>query len=290
MKGKESEGTKVRDVMVDNVAYVTVPGTREQLMAVCKSKHISGVPVLKEGQVVGVVTRQDVLSNRDENQIALLMHRNPIIISPEATIAEAAEIILSHGIRRLPVVVGEKLVGLITIADIIREIAKRDYKESISNYIGDNTMAVWDDMPLSVVGRIMELARVKAAPVLNLELELVGLITDLDLINVAVIEDTTEQSDLSLGSDDDAWSWEGMRDTMRLYYDVSKIKLPDKLVKEVLVKAVITVTRNSEVSDCAKKMSENKFDQLPVISARGKLTGMLIDRDLLRVLFEGTVQ
>nr|QNO56030.1 putative protein [Methanosarcinales archaeon ANME-1 ERB7] len=290
MKGKESEGTKVRDVMVEDVAYVTVPGTREQLMAVCKSKHISGVPVLKEGRVVGVVTRQDVLRNRDENQIALLMHRNPIIISPEATIAEAAEIILSHGIRRLPVVVGEKLVGLITIADLIREIAKRDYEESISNYIGDNTMAVWDDMPLSVVGRIMELARVKAAPVLNLELELVGLITDLDLINVSVIEDTTEQSDLSLGSDEDAWTWEGMRDTMRLYYDVSKIKLPDKLVKDVLVKDVITVTHNSEVSDCAKKMSENKFDQLPVISARGKLTGMLIDRDLLRVLFEGTVQ
>ena len=290
MKGKESEGTKVRDVMVDDVAYVTVPGTREQLMAVCKSKHISGVPVLKEGQVVGVVTRQDVLRNRDEDQIALLMHRNPIIISPEATIAEAAEIIHSHGIRRLPVVVGEKLVGLISIADLIREIAKRDYKESISNYIGDVTMAAWDEMPLSVVGRIMELARVKAAPVLNLELELVGLITDLDLINVSVIEDTTEQSDLSLGSDEDAWTWEGMRDTMRLYYDVSKIKLPDKLVKEVLVKDVITVTRNSEVSDCARKMSENKFDQLPVISARGKLTGVLIDKDLLRVLFEGTVQ
>ncbi len=290
MKGKESEGTKVRDVMVDDVAYVTVPGTREQLMEVCKSKRISGVPVLKEGQVVGVVTRQDVLRNRDEDQIALLMHRNPIIISPEATIAEAAEIIHSHGIRRLPVVVGEKLVGLISIADLIREIAKRDYKESIENYIGDITMAVWDEMPLSVVGRIMELARVKAAPVLNLELELVGLITDLDLINVSVIEDTTEQSDLSLGSDEDAWSWEGMRDTMRLYYGVSKIKLPDKLVKEVLVKDVITVTRNSEVSDCARKMSENKFDQLPVISARGKLTGVLIDKDLLRVLFEGMVQ
>ncbi|NQE54821.1 Inosine-5'-monophosphate dehydrogenase [ANME-1 cluster archaeon GoMg3.2] len=290
MKGKESEGTKVRDVMVDDVAYITVPGTREQLMEVCKSRRISGVPVLKEGQVVGVVTRQDVLRNRDEDQIALLMHRNPIIISPEATIAEAAEIVLSHGIRRLPVVVGEKLVGLISIADLIREIAKRDYKESISNYVGDITMAVWDEMPLSVVGRIMELARVKAAPVLNLELELVGLITDLDLINVSVIEDTTEQSDLSLGSDEDAWSWEGMRDTMRLYYGVSKIKLPDKLVKEVLVKDVITVTRNSEVSDCARKMSENKFDQLPVISARGKLTGVLIDKDLLRVLFEGMVQ
>ncbi len=61
-------------------------------------------------------------------------------------------------------------------------------------------------------------------------------------------------------------------------------------MKDVLVKDVVTVTRNSAVSDCARKMSENKFDQLPVISARGKLTGMLIDRDLLRVLFEGTEQ
>lgn len=286
MKGKESEGTKVRDVMVDDVAYVTVPGTREQLMEVCKKKHISGVPVLKEGRVVGVVTRQDVLRNRDEGQIALLMHRNPITISPETSIAEAAKIIYSHGIRRLPVVVGEKLVGIISIADIIREIAKMDYKRPINNYIGDCTIAAWDEMPLSVVGRIMELARVKAVPVLNVELELVGLITDLDLINVSVIDDVTEKSDLSLGSDEDAWTWEGMRDTMRLYYDVSKIKLPDKLVKDVLVKDVITVTRNSEVSDCARKMSENKFDQLPVISARGKLSGMLIDRDLLQVLFE----
>ena len=286
MKGKESEGTKVRDVMVDDVAYVRVPGTREQLMEVCKKKHISGVPVLKEGRVVGVVTRQDVLRNRDEGQIALLMHRNPITISPETSIAEAAKIIYSHGIRRLPVVVGEKLVGIISIADIIREIAKMDYKRPINNYIGDCTIAAWDEMPLSVVGRIMELARVKAVPVLNVELELVGLITDLDLINVSVIDDVTEKSDLSLGSDEDAWTWEGMRDTMRLYYDVSKIKLPDKLVKDVLVKDVITVTRNSEVSDCARKMSENKFDQLPVISARGKLSGMLIDRDLLQVLFE----
>ncbi len=290
MKGKESEGTKVRDIMVDDVAYVTVPGTREQLMDVCKEKYISGVPVLKEGRVVGVVTRQDVLRNPDEDQIALLMHRNPLTISPEATIAEAAEIIHSHRIRRLPVEVGEKLVGLISIADIIREIAKRDYKESISIYMADNTMVAWDGMPLSVVGRLMELARVKAVPVLNLELELVGLITDLDLINISVIEDATEQSDLSLGSDEDAWTWEGMRDTMRLYYDVSKIKLPNKLVKDVLVKDVVTVTRNSEVSDCARKMSENKFDQLPVISARGKLTGMLSDRDLLRVLFEGRTQ
>jgi CBS domain-containing protein len=283
-KEKQNGQTRIRDIMVGNVAYVTLPGIREEIMKICKDRYISGVPVVKGGKVEGVVTRQDLLKNPNERQIALLMSRNPITISPEATIAEAARIILSRRIRRLPVVEGEKLVGIITVADIVREIAKSDYKEPIGNYMGEKTIAIWDEMPLSVAGRIMELGRVKAAPVLNLEFELVGLITDRDLINAAVIEDKTEHSDLSLGADEDAWTWEGMRDTMKLYYGISKMKLPDKRVSEVMVKEVVTATRNCEVNECAGKMSENKFDQLPVISTRGKLTGMLLDRNLLKVL------
>lgn len=283
-KEKQNEQTRIRDIMVENVAYVTVPGTREEIMEICKERYISGVPVVKGGKVEGVVTRQDLLKNPNERQIALLMSRNPVTIRPEATIAEAARIIRSRGIRRLPVVEGEKLVGIITAADIVKEIAKGGYKAPIGDYVGEKTIAIWDEMPLSVAGRIMELGKVKAAPVLNLELELVGLITDRDLINAAVIEDETEHSDLSLGADEDAWTWEGMRDTMKLYYGVSKMKLPGKHVREVMVKEVVTATRNSEVNECAGKMSENKFDQLPVISTRGKLAGMLYDIDLLKVL------
>jgi len=283
-KEKQNGQTRIRDIMVENVAYVTLPGIREEIMKICKDRYISGVPVVKGGKVEGVVTRQDLLKNPNERQIALLMSRNPITISPEATIAEAARIILSRRIRRLPVVEGEKLVGIITVADIVREIAKGDYKVPIGNYMGEKIIAIWNEMPLSVAGRIMELGRVKAAPVLNLEFELVGLITDRDLINAAVIEDETGHSDLSLGADEDAWTWEGMRDTMKLYYGISKMKLPDKRVSEVMVKEVVTATRNCEVNECAGKMSENKFDQLPVISTRGKLTGMLLDRNLLKVL------
>ncbi len=284
MKEREGEQIKIRDIMIEDVAYVTVPGTREEIMEICKERYISGVPVVKEGKVVGVVTRQDLLRNPDEEQIALLMSRNPITIGPEATIAEAARKILSYRIRRLPVVEEERLVGIITVADIVRKIAERGYKAPVGNYMGDKTIAIWDETPLSVAGRIMELGRVKAVPVLNLELELVGLITDRDLINAAAIEDETEHSDLSLGADEDEWTWEGMRDTMKLYYGVSKMKLPDKLVREVMVREVVTATRNCEVSECAAKMSENKFDQLPVVSTRGKLTGILLDRDLLKVL------
>jgi CBS domain-containing protein len=281
---KERERMTVRDIMVEDVAYVTVPGTREDVLEIFKEKYISGVPVVKDGRVVGAVTRQDLLRKPGEEQIALLMTRDPVVISPEATIAEAAKVIRSRGIRRLPVVDGKKLVGLVTVADFIREIATWEDNTPVSDYIRDKTIALWDEMPLSVAGRLMELARVKAVPVLNSAFEIVGLISDQDLINAAVIEEGIRRSDVSSGSDGDEWSLDGMRDTKKLYYRVSKIRLPDKLVKDVMVKEVVTATRNFGVSACAKKMSEGRFDQLPVISARGKLIGMLIDRDLLRIL------
>ncbi len=280
---KKGLDIKVRDVMVEDVAYVSVPGTRDELMKICRSRYISGVPVVKDGKVVGVVTRQDLLKNPKEEQIALLMTRDPLTIEPDAGIREAAALMLANKIRRLPVVVDGKLVGIISVADIVRAIADLDITEAISNYMGDETVAVWDETPLPVVGRIMELAGVKAVPVLNTELELVGILTDRDLISAAVIEDRTMDSDLSLGSDEDKWSWEGMRDTMKLYYSISKISLPNKLVKDVMVKDPVTATRNSTVSECARVMSRNKFDQLPVVSARGKLVGLLFDRNLLKV-------
>jgi CBS domain-containing protein len=280
----ERERKTVRDLMRKRVAYVTVPGTREDVLEVFRQKHVSGVPVVKEGKVIGVVTRQDLLRNPNEEQLALLMTRNPVTIAPDTTLKDAAKLLRDYGIRRLPVVEDGQLVGIVTVADFIREIAKWDDSTPIANFVREKVLALWDETPLAIAGRIMELGKVKAVPVLNSAFELVGLITDQDLINAAVVEEGLGRSDLSLGSDEDEWSLDGMRDTMKLYYSVSRIRLPEKLVRDVMVTKVVTATRNHGVSSCAQRMSEGRFDQLPVISARGKLIGMLIDRDLLRTV------
>jgi len=281
---KAAERIKVGEVMTEDVAYVKLPGMRDDVLEVLRTRQVSGVPVVKGDEVVGIVTRRDLLKSPEEEQIVFLMQRDPVMISPDASIVEAARLLVKHGIRRLPVVVGKKLVGIITVADIIREIAKLGIEKPIEKYVRRELLALWDETPLPVAGRIMELADVRAAPVLDAELKLVGIVTDQDLINAAVVEHSTESADMSLAHDEDEWTWEGMRGTMRIYYSVSKIKLPNKLIKEVMVKDVVTATKSSTVSDCAHKMSANDFNQLPVVSSRMKLIGILLDRDLLKVL------
>lgn len=280
---KTASDILVEEIMVRDVAYAALPGSRDEVLEILKTKHVSGVPVVRDGDLVGIVTRTDLLKNPEEEQTALLMTRDPITIELYESIVEASRLILDHSVRRLPVVRDRALVGLVTIADIVGAIARLNITDSISNYIGNNVVAVWSETPLSVVRDIMELADVKAVPVLGMNRELLGVVSDKDLIAASLIEDRVEKSDMSAASDDDAWTWESMRDTMSLYYSVSRIMLPNFPVREAILGESVTAVLSSQVSDCARKMRRNKLDQIPVILNR-TLIGLLRDRDLLKAL------
>jgi CBS domain-containing protein len=280
------QSIKVDDVMVRDVARAELPGTRDEVLEILKSKHISGVPIVKNGELVGIVTRTDMLKNPEEEQIAILMTRNPITITSDKSIVDAARLILDNNIRRLPVVDDGHLIGLVTIADIVGAMGRLNITTPISDHIGNNVVSVWSETPISVVGEIMELADVKAVPILDSMLKLVGVASDKDLISASVITDKTEMSNMSAGSDDDAWTWESMRDTMSLYYSISKIQLPDSPVKDLikLTGDPETALLSSHVSECARKMRRKRIDQLPVITSSKKLLGLVRDKDLLKAL------
>jgi len=267
--------------MVKDVAYVAVPGSRDEVLKVLKERWLSGVPVVKDGAVVGMITRADLLRNLEEDQIAMLMSRNPYVIKPENTLVDAAKALLEHGIRRLPVVDGDELVGIITVADIVRSIADMLIDVPIKGYYGGAVVVVWSEMPLPVVGAVMEYADVHACPVLDSDLNLVGIVADRDLIATTVIEDSVEKASEGTAPDEDEWTWESMRDTMSRYYEVRRMTLKNIPVKDAMVRA-ITAIPASRVSECATIMRREKIDQLPVVNARQKLMGILLDRDLLR--------
>ncbi len=273
----------VRDVMVRDVASVAIPGSRDDVLKVLQDHKVSGVPVLKKGEVVGMITRTDLLANREEDQTALLMTRDPVIIDPDKSIVEASRLLIKHDIRRLPVVDGKMLVGIITVADIVRVAADIGIKESIQSYLEKETVVLWSETPLTVAGSIMEFASVEACPVIDSNLKLVGMISDRDLIKTSVIEDTVEKTDLSANDGEDTWMWDRVMQSISKYYTVSRIKLKDILVSEAMVPP-ITAYKKDEVGKCAAIMHKNRIDQMPVVTPGGKLMGMLKDKDILVAL------
>ncbi|WMW21998.1 CBS domain-containing protein [Methanolobus mangrovi] len=280
------KNTKVSDIMRTNVAFATLPGSRDEVHTLLKDKKVSGVPVLKDGKIVGIVSRANLLRNPEEEQLALLMTRNPIVVDPDVDITVAAKILLDNNIRRLPVVKDDNLLGIISVADIVASIAEMDISDHVGQYVNPTVVPVWTDTPLNVAARIMELAKSKAAPVIDSDLEVVGIITDRDIINASVIEDTVEMSDMSNGSDDDEWTWESMRDTMSIYYSVSRVKVPAIPVKDVMIADLVKAAYISGVSECALKMKRNKIDQIPIVNANQKFLGLLRDRNIMKAIID----
>ncbi len=277
----------VRDYMTTDVVCVEIPGNRDDVLRILKRTGISGVPVLKDRQLVGIITRKDLLRKSDESQLGLLMTPNPVVIRPDAPLTEAAQLMVRHNIRRLPVIDNGDMIGIVSVADLISAIAQMRIGDSIKDNYVSKTYALWEDTPLTLVGRILEVSGYDAIPILTEDGTLTGIISERDLIRHSRIEDAVEVSDFSNGTDDDEWTWESIRDMHTISYGISRIQLLPIPVKNAMVKNVLAVPLNAEVSECALKMKRGRIDQLPVVNGNKRLVAMLFDRDLIKVLLPG---
>jgi len=272
----------VRDYMTSDVVRVEIPGNRDDVLKILKRTGISGVPVIKSKKLVGIITRKDLLRKPEETQLGLLMTPKPLTIDPDTDLREAARILVDKRIRRLPVIEGGHLIGLLSVADVIHALSQVKNKEEIKDKYTSKTFALWEETPLPVVGRVMEISGVDAVPILDAENKLMGIISERDLIRSSSIEDSVGVSDFSNGTDDDEWTWESIRDNHTISFGISRVHLPDRPVKLAMVKNVVAVPQNAEVSECALKMRRARVDQLPVVNGDKKLVGMLYDRKLIR--------
>jgi acetoin utilization protein AcuB len=116
---------QVRKRMVRKLVTIAPNTSILKAMEIMRKNSIRHLPVVDGDDLVGLVTEGDLrqaslLSMVDKVSIDDVMIKNPVTISPEASLEEAAKLISAHKIGGLPVIKGKKLVGIITIVDILR--------------------------------------------------------------------------------------------------------------------------------------------------------------------------
>ena len=120
------------------------------------------------------------------------MTASPITLGPEDSLARAVEVMRLHSIRRIPIVIGDRLVGLLAEGDLKRAqpSALSDSQEEFNRVMEETPLSrimipkpatISEDTSLYEVARTLHETKYGALPVLH-EGKLVGIVTDNDLI------------------------------------------------------------------------------------------------------------
>lgn len=125
---------EVRELMSQDVVTCTTEDHVTKIWELMKRTGYSGLPVMKNGNLIGIVTRKDILKAgharigkederkaryRNPPKVESIMKTPAVSINPDAPVDGAAKYMLEMGIGRLPVLKDKKLVGIVTREDIL---------------------------------------------------------------------------------------------------------------------------------------------------------------------------
>ena len=279
----------VADVMTARADTVTVevPGTRDDVLEYLQDGSFSSVPVLKDGadgeEYRGLVTRDALIDRPDEDQLALLAEE-VTTTTAETAIEEVARQMVETGDRRAPVVDGG-LEGIVTVTDVVRAIANGDLPgdTTVDAVAGREVNSVYAGTPLPVAERELSFARVPYAIALDEEGELTGMLTEVDVLEVARVVEGEADTGESIANQDDEWAWEGIKAVGNRYMPTRNVKLPAEPVAEFMTPELVTVGKRRTVRDAAQLLLEHDIEQIPVVTG-DELHGVVRDIELLEAL------
>ncbi len=196
----------IEEIMTRDVITLSPEDSWKEAVKKMFNNNVSGCPIVdKENRVVGIITERDILKflaayKKPQGFVRDYMAKDVITISPKTSVREAMEIMIKYQIRRLPVVDGKKLVGVIVSTDFIRYFAGEAFQflqtgniedalsQSVEKMVKNSSIAKYLEPPTceiheklsDILDRMLE-NRAGFCLVMEDE-ELKGVITEKDLV------------------------------------------------------------------------------------------------------------
>jgi tRNA nucleotidyltransferase (CCA-adding enzyme) len=116
-----------KEIMTKPVIAVSPLTPVKSLAKILIKNNISGVPVLdNRKRLVGIVSEHDLLSKKG-SQVKSIMSDKVVGVSEDTPVEEIASLMTTRKVKRLPVMRGEQLAGIVSRADIVRAMAMGEH-------------------------------------------------------------------------------------------------------------------------------------------------------------------
>ncbi|MEH7177304.1 CBS domain-containing protein [Neobacillus vireti] len=136
---------KIRDIMTDDVECCTLLDNVFEVAVKMKELNVGAIPIVDGDKLVGMITDRDIVvrgvaeKHPGSTKVEEVMSSKLVTISADATAKEAASLMAEHQIRRLPVVEGDKLIGIVSLGDFaIRKMSDDQAKVALTEISEQN--------------------------------------------------------------------------------------------------------------------------------------------------------
>jgi CBS domain-containing protein len=122
----------VSDYMTRDVTVASPTDTVQKIYTMIMESGFSAFPVVKKKRIVGLISRRDlirtrrvqsVIAHHAHTTIEEVMSKDVVTIGPDETISSAAELLVKHDVSRLPVIDGDRIIGIVDRHDILTGLA-----------------------------------------------------------------------------------------------------------------------------------------------------------------------
>lgn len=116
--------SSIRESMSKDLVTISSSQSIQEAAELMSSKNVGSIPVVDGGQVKGVITDRDITlrttaqGRPNDTKVADVMSSNLVTGTPDMSSEEAAQLMASNQIRRLPIVENNQLVGYVALGDL----------------------------------------------------------------------------------------------------------------------------------------------------------------------------
>lgn len=138
---------QVREIMTTRIIGVQSAATVREAARLMEENNIGSVPVLEGGCLSGMLTDRDIVlrcvaqgRDADSLRVSDVCSHGAVSVRPGDSVAQAVNVMAEEQVRRLPVVDGGRLVGMLSFADVARGGAGMELSGPIAEAITDISM------------------------------------------------------------------------------------------------------------------------------------------------------
>jgi len=132
----------LKDVMNRDVASINPDRSIRFASRILKTVDISCLVAIEKSGIVGILTERDIVQkvispglDPDKTKVRDVMSKNVITIDKDKPIESAADVMEKNGIKKIPITESGKLIGIITMTDIVKAM-KKGYFDGMDGHDG----------------------------------------------------------------------------------------------------------------------------------------------------------